>query len=87
MIARHAFNDTLSKYLNADIKKVVCRGAGVARLVRRQTLDLGSGHDLNAQWFEPHIKVCAEGGKPACASQSLLLSVPSMLALSLKINK
>ena len=39
-------------------KSIWLRGSGgawVAQLVKRPTVDLGSGHDLTVDEFEPHV--------------------------------
>ena len=50
------------------------RGAWVAQSVEHPTVDLGSGHDLTACGFEPHIRLCVDSMEPAW--DSLLLSLP-----------
>ena len=47
------------------------RGTSVAQLVKRLTLDLGSGHDLTVRDFEPHIGLCTDSVEPAWESLSL----------------
>ena len=65
----------------------------MAQLVKRLTLDFGSGHDLKVLEFEPHIGLCTDRAEPAWDSLSLPLSLPLLLtlelllSLSLKINK
>ena len=44
----------------------------MAQLVKRPTLDLGSGHDLPVHEFEPHIGLCTDGVEPAWDSVSPL---------------
>ena len=62
----------------------------MAQLVKRPTLDLGSGHDLTVPEFEPPIRLCADRVEPASDSLSRH-SLPYALSLSLssplKINK
>ena len=58
------------------------RGAWVAQLVKRPTLDFNSGHDLTVSGLEPH-------GSWVLTAQSLLgfspsLSAPPLLTLSLR---
>ena len=62
------------------------RGAWVAQSTGRPTLDFGSGHDLTVSGIEPHVRFCADSGKPAwdSASPSLFLPLPCPCALSLK---
>ena len=48
------------------------KGAWVAQLVKRPTLDLDSGHDLMVHEFEPRVRLCAERG---------LLEIPSPISL------
>ena len=52
----------------------------MAQLVKRPTLDFGSGHDLMVPGTEPHVGFCADSAEPAW---DFFLS----LFLSLKINK
>ena len=40
----------------------------MAQLVKHQTLDLSSGHDLTVRGIEPHV--CADGAEPAWDSVS-----------------
>ena len=59
------------------------RGAWVAQLVGRLTLDFSSGHDLTVREFEPHTGLCADNAEPAWDSLSLpSLSVPALFVLS-----
>ena len=64
-------------------------GAWVAQLVKRPTLDFGSGHDLMAHEIEPHVGLCADSEEPAWDSLSLSLSLSlcSFPTLSLSQNK
>ena len=39
-------------------------------------LDFGSGHDLMACEFEPHVGLCADSAEPASDSLSPSLSAP-----------
>ena len=56
-------------------------------MVKPQTLDFGSGHDLAVLGFEPHVRLCADSVKPAWDSVFLSLCLsPTWLSLS-KINK
>ena len=48
----------------------------MAQLVKRQTVDFGSDHDLMVCEFEPHVGVCSDNVEPAWDSLSLLLSLP-----------
>ena len=63
-------------------------GTWVARLVKRLTLDFGSGHDLTDREFEAHFGLCAE--HRACLGVSLSLSLPlsclCMCILSLSLS-
>ena len=61
----------------------------MAQLVKRPTVDFGSGHDLTVCEFKPHIGLCADSMKPAWDSLSPSLSALPLLILylSLKINK
>ena len=47
------------------------QGAWVAQLVKRPTLDLGSGHDLTVHGIESHVRLCAVSVVPAWDSLSL----------------
>ena len=62
------------------------RGACVAELVERLTLDFGSGHDLTVHGFEPRLGLQADSVELAWDSVSLL-SLPLLHSFSLKINK
>ena len=44
-----------------------------------------SGHDLVVCKFKPHVGLCADGAEPAW--DSLSLSLPHLLSLSLRINE
>ena len=58
-------------------------GTWVPQWVKYPTLGFSSGHDLTVHGIEPH----AERAEPAWNSLSPSLSTPSLLVLSLKINK
>ena len=65
-------------------------GAQVAQTVKRLTLDLGSGHDLMAGEFQPHVRLCADSAEQAWDSLSLSLSAPpptGTFSFSLSQNK
>ena len=63
-------------------------GAWVAQSVERQTLDLGSGHDLTVQEFEPCVRCTAVSVEPTLDPLSPSVSAPHLLSLSLsRINK
>ena len=51
---------------------------GWHKSVKRQTLDLGSGHDLVICEIKPRAGLCADSAEPAWDS----LSAPSLLSLS-----
>ena len=51
----------------------------MARLVKRPTLDLGSGRDLTVCGFKPHIGLHAECAQPAWGSVSLRVSLSQSL--------
>ena len=59
----------------------------MAQSVKRLSLDFGSGHDLTAREFEPHIGLCTDSTEPAWGSLSPSLSAPSLLARALSQNK
>ena len=59
----------------------------MAQLVKRLTLDFGSGHDLTIHELEPVIGLCAGRVEPAWDFLSLSLSAPPLLMLSLSQNK
>ena len=61
------------------------QGAWVAQLVKRLTLDFGSGHDLMVSEFEPRFGLCADTVEPAW--NSLSLSAPPMLMHCLSLSK
>ena len=74
------------------LRASLLRGAGVARSVKCLTLDFGSGHDLAAHEFEPHVALCAGSAEPRgilslCLSLSLCPSPTCILSLSLKVSK
>ena len=58
------------------------KGAPAAQLVKRLTLDSGSGHDLTDCEFEPRTGLCADSTEPAwdplSFSLSLCLSAPPL---------
>ena len=56
----------------------------MAQLVKRPTLDFGSGHSLTVHEFEPHIRLCADSMEPAYDPLSLSLSLFLSLSLSLR---
>ena len=60
-------------------------GAWVTPSVKRLTLDFGSGHDLNSFVISRPVSDSAHSAEPDWESPSL--SAPSLLTLSLKINK
>ena len=62
---------------------------GCLKLVKCQTLDFGSGHDLRVHEVKPHTRLCADREETAwdSLSPSLSASTPLSLSLSLKINK
>ena len=57
-----------------EIKKEITWGTWVAQLIKRPTLDFGSGHDLMVPQIEPHVSLYADSLKPAWDSPSLPLS-------------
>ena len=59
------------------------KGTWVARLVKRLTLDLGSGHDLTVPEFEPPALGSVLTARD---SFSLPLSLPLSLSLSLSLS-
>ena len=62
-----------------------------AQLVKRLTLDLGSGHDLTVCEIEPLVWFCTDSVEPACDSLSPCLPLPCLhppaLARSCSQNK
>ena len=50
--------------------------------------DFGSGHDLTARGFEPHVQLCADSSEPGAASDSVspFLSAPPLLMLCLSLS-
>lgn len=58
------------------------RGTWVAQLVKHQTLDFSSGHDLMVCEIEPHIELCNDSTEPAWDSLSLPISLSISLSLS-----
>ena len=59
----------------------------MAQLVERLALHFGSGRDLMVHGIEPRVELCTHSTEPAWDSLSPSLSVPPLMALSLKINK
>ena len=55
----------------------------MAYSVKRQTLDFGSGRDLEVRGLEPHVGLCADSEEAAWDSVSLSLSAPPTCSLSL----
>ena len=49
----------------ANYENTYSGGAWVAQLVKRQTLDFSSGHDLGVGGFEPHIRLHTDSAEPA----------------------
>ena len=58
---------------NWNLKAGSTRGTWVAQLIKHQTLDFGSGHDLKVCEFEPRVGLCADSVEP---SEILPLSLP-----------
>ena len=56
-------------------------------LVKRPTLDFGSGHDLMVCELEPRVSLCADSPESVWDSLSPSLSAPLLLALSLSLSK
>ena len=55
-------------------------GVWVAQLVKRPTLDFGSGYNLTVCELEPRIGLCADSTEPAWNSLSPSFSAPSLCA-------
>ena len=59
----------------------------MVQLVKRPTLDFGSGHNLMVHEIEPHVGLCADSKEPGwdifslSLSLSLSLSSPPLLVL------
>ena len=47
------------------LRRLVDRGAWVAQLVERLTLDFSSGHDLMVHEFKSRIWLCTDSEEPA----------------------
>ena len=62
-------------------------GAWVAQLVKRPTLDFGSGQDLTVPEIEPCVGLCADSVEPAWDSFSPSLSPPLPHSLPLMLSK
>ena len=60
-------------------------GAWIAQPGERLTLDFGSGHNLTAHGFKPHIGLCADNAESAWDSLPLCPFLACALSLSLKI--
>ena len=69
-------------WLECD-KFVLC--VWVAQLVKRSTLDFGSGYNLTVCELEPRIALCADSTEPAWNSLSLCFSPTCACSLSLSI--
>ena len=54
--------------------------------VKRPTLGFGSGHDLTAREFEPHVRLHSVQSLLG-DSLSLPLSAPTLLVLSLSLSR
>ena len=62
-------------------------GAWVAQLVKRLTLDFGSGHVLAVGGFETPTRLCSESMDPArILSVSLSLQLSCLIDLSLSLS-
>ena len=59
----------------------------MAQLVKRLTLDLGSGRDLMVHKSKPHIRLHTDSMEPAWDSLSTSLSVLPPPAFSISQNK
>ena len=59
----------------------------LSRLVKRPTFDFGSGHDLMAHEFEPHVAPCTDRAELAWDPLSFPLSLSLTLSLKININK
>ena len=67
-------------YLTCMVFKITfSEGTWVAQLVKRLTLDFGSGHHLVVWEFEPCIGLYIESVEPASDSLSFSLSLPPCL--------
>ena len=63
-------------------------GTSVGQSVKTPTLDFGSGHDLIVCGIDLCIRLCADNVEPAWDFPFFSsLCAPSLLELSLKINK
>ena len=62
-------------------------GSWVAQSVKHQTLDFGSGHDLEVCDFKPRIGLCTDSEEPPWDSVSLSLSAPPLLGHTLSVSK
>ena len=58
----------------------------MAELVKRLTLDFGSGHDLTVHEFEPCVGLCTDSMEPAWGSLSPSLSDTPLLTISLSFK-
>ena len=61
-------------------------GSWMAQLVKRLTLNFGSGHDLMVREFEPFVELCMEGMEPAWDSLSPQLAHTLAISISLSIS-
>ena len=55
----------------------------MAQLVKRLTLDLGSGHDLTVREFKPHVRLLTDGVESAWDSVFPILCPSPALSHSL----
>ena len=86
-LSRHHIIESIIKFYHTRHKNFCCRNAWVVQLVKRLTLDFGSGHDLTICEFEPHIGFQVTvwsllGILSLSPSLSLLLSLSLSLSLS-----
>ena len=71
------------RYEKEPIRNSLYWGGWVTQLVKRLTLDFGSGHDLTVFEFEPHVRLCTDSVEPSWDS----LSVPLYHSHCLSQNK
>ena len=83
MVSFHHFKIKFGfhKAVHLDIWTGLAKGTWVAQLVKYQTLDFGSSHDLTVHGIEPHVGLRADSMEPAW-DFSLPLSTPPLLSLS-----
>ena len=74
---------TLLSYLLKKLPILGCLGGSV---VKRPSLDFGSGHDVMVCEIEPYTRLCDDSVEPAWHPLFSSLSAPPLLVLSLSLS-